>query len=73
MLSEHEYGINSLPERYNFTYNMQCLNIFQSSTITVMEDRGITCEAEDCAFSTPDMGAEWYPAMVTHLQVYEDG
>jgi len=35
-----------------------------------MEDRGITCEAEDCAFSTPDMGAEWYPAMVTHLQVH---
>ena len=37
-----------------------------------MEDRGLTCAAEDCAFSTPDMGTEWYPAMVTHLQVYED-
>ena len=36
-----------------------------------MEDVGLTCEAEDCAFSTPDMGTEWYPAMVTHLQVYE--
>ena len=51
--------------------NCQRRDIFQSSRISVMEDVGLTCEAEDCAFSTPDMGAEWYPAMVTHLQVYE--
>ena len=34
-----------------------------------MEDSGLTCDAEDCAFATPNMDADLYPAMVAHLQV----
>ena len=29
----------------------------------------ITCEVEECAFSTPKLGRDAYPAMVAHLQV----
>jgi len=30
----------------------------------------ITCEVEECAFSTPKLGRDAYPAMVAHLQVH---
>ena len=29
----------------------------------------IACEVEECAFSTPKLGRDAYPAMVAHLQV----
>ena len=29
----------------------------------------IACEVEECAFSTPKLGQDAYPAMVAHLQV----
>ena len=34
-----------------------------------MEMPGLKCGAANCDFSTPDLGPEFYPTMVAHLQV----